>query len=451
MELEAIMDGLNKEQRAEMMNIVKELEGYLDEETIKYCAHIVNEYFDKGCHDSIFKVAQITKDKDKVRKFGNFMNTKSYRFEIKSVVKALEANAENPDFETLIGIADKNYTKLNFSYVPEAAAISQEYSSFVIDNIDKEGINFVARALCSSKGQTEEDQQSVFDLLKENMNRDDIIVFASNISRIAGFSSPGILGEFIDYVKKHEDCKDISTVARARYEIGFWNSNVKNYKEFLEEYIDHKDIGSIASGLVRIAQQHKEHPKAVMNTIELVKKNNDNPDIKYAVIALSNSVQGDNLGNFVDMYKIIEKYLDNNLKVVCEAIEDADSKLGLMSDKAYNAIKNSSNPKETTEKIASINYHIFEEKIEDVELRDNASYELLDEITSVHWLIEDIHDKRNEIHKKEIIDGFYSEMNRAISQGYDLKSKVGLLKQYCAEAKRKMMDEALDLMVMHNA
>lgn len=81
------------------------------------------------------------------------------------------------------------------------------------------------------------------------------------------------------------------------------------------------------------------------------------------------------------------------------------------------------------------------------EIKENE----LDLLENTMNFVLEIHKAREREHMLSLDDGFEAELNRVISQGVDYKSKVRNVRQYCAEVRQRVMDEAADLMVMHNA
>lgn len=89
-------------------------------------------------------------------------------------------------------------------------------------------------------------------------------------------------------------------------------------------------------------------------------------------------------------------------------------------------------------------------KIEDEDLKTHIGDDELEYIVHTVDLITEIHRKRGPGHYKMILDGYFAELNRAISQGNDDEEKVEMLKQYCEDVEKQIRENASDLMVMHD-
>lgn len=142
-------------------------------------------------------------------------------------------------------------------------------------------------------------------------------------------------------------------------------------------------------------------------------------------------------GHIGDIARIYDKYIDmfENLADMFEG----DYLHELTKDECYEHIVNSRNPAESFKEIMSTDYGTMKQKItEDFTYRDLR-------IVKETWnLVKNIHSKRDDKHIKEIEDGFYSELNRAVAQG----DKNRMLKIYCNEVKNQIRQNGKDLMVV---
>lgn len=117
----------------------------------------------------------------------------------------------------------------------------------------------------------------------------------------------------------------------------------------------------------------------------------------------------------------------------------------LLNKDLFEIIKNSN-----VEDIHSIwrgNYGKHLSAIEDKEFLKEITFKELKVIEPSYNLIINIHKDRSKYHEK-LISSFYEEMNRAISQGNDYKSKIKRLNEYCNQVKRQLMNNSEELMVV---
>lgn len=106
-------------------------------------------------------------------------------------------------------------------------------------------------------------------------------------------------------------------------------------------------------------------------------------------------------------------------------------------------------PLHNVKKVLVTGYSRFREQINDNELYDNISYDDLDKYMEVYDLLQNIHSKRNHKQITKIEWSYKDEMNRAVSQGSDLKSKIRYFRQYCREVKEQLKENASELMYEH--
>lgn len=147
--------------------------------------------------------------------------------------------------------------------------------------------------------------------------------------------------------------------------------------------------------------------------------------------------------------KVLNKY--NYSKYIMDAVEsmtgwlEEHHYLELIKDKAYKEISISGNPKKAIETILARDYASIQKEIS-VEL----SYRDLDLVKGVLDFIKEVHKERSDKAHKKIYDGFYRELNRAISQSKSYDKQVQNVRTYCREVQIKMKENIEDLMVITN-
>lgn len=156
--------------------------------------------------------------------------------------------------------------------------------------------------------------------------------------------------------------------------------------------------------------------------------------------------------SFLDL---IVMYKDNHLSEVCQGVmsayKDQDVNFDkLMKGKIWRAVHKSKDPRRYVTNLLVNAYKQIHKHIDDKKVRKSIGFEDLDYIISTKRLIEDVHEERDADDLDLILGGFYTEMNRAIDQGYGVKQKISNLHQYCKEVQAKMRDNAYELMVMVN-
>lgn len=155
------------------------------------------------------------------------------------------------------------------------------------------------------------------------------------------------------------------------------------------------------------------------------------------------------IGNVEYVIEALDKYIDE--------FEDFDTFISeldgqcyfqeLLSDDCYQKVSASKNPYEYMKKIVAKDYHDLRVNMDEGEI---LSYKDLDSVFETWQLVEEVHISREYEDLEKIEDGFYAELNRAMSQGSNDGQKRRNLKQYCREVRNKIRDNAADLMVMHD-
>lgn len=167
---------------------------------------------------------------------------------------------------------------------------------------------------------------------------------------------------------------------------------------------------------------------------------------KAAVSILENSEK-----DYYDFCCTLRKYYSNHIKEFIDLLNQrgviGDYKELRRSD-VYAKIENSNNPKRIIEKIYYKDYSSVRDNIQDDDVRNSISYNDMNNLVKMENFIHQIHKERKDDHRNQIVEGFYSELNRAIAQGGDLKQKISYVKQYCEEVRKKLKENTLELMVV---
>lgn len=162
-------------------------------------------------------------------------------------------------------------------------------------------------------------------------------------------------------------------------------------------------------------------------------------------------------GRALQVLEIFDRYRDNNWESFWRIISNYMGRLDkaqmhqLQNQKTYDKIKNAKNPYKTMLKIIENDYEALMLSLDDEDFALQLKYEDMDLVFETYKIIEEIHKKRSEEDRFDVHLGFYEELNRAISQGNNYKSKLKNMKQFCKEVQKAMKDNALDLMVVNNA
>lgn len=230
------------------------------------------------------------------------------------------------------------------------------------------------------------------------------------------------------------------------YAKGIVNNCKKNpIREFIEKHGTEKTIQSVLN------MRTKVMPDILDRAIEISGKY-ENSELLFEAL---NVVASKKNANTVETYcKIFEKYLDNNsgsfVKLILERKKvDAFDFDELLSDRCYNLVKKAKDPYEVINKIAIKFYSSIRNCIDDRKFAEKLDYNDLDILNSAGKFAIEIHKHKSSDLQWQIRKGFKNELNRAIAQGHDYKSKLQNLKRFCYEVKKGLRDNAYDLMVMH--
>lgn len=207
--------------------------------------------------------------------------------------------------------------------------------------------------------------------------------------------------------------------------------------------IQYKDNPLIIEPILRVLG-HFSGEKEYLRVIELFE--NVQYDAKVVAVALTASKKPE------VMIEICERYKDHR-QIICNSIlqkEEVCNMEDLLDSEVYHSIIGSKQPDKIIEKILCEEYYTVKSRIKDREVVANISYAEIDKIIETTDFIERIHSQRGPRSMENIRSGFYTEMNRAISQGRNYNQKLGMIHVYCSEVKQRIMDNASELMVVTN-
>lgn len=113
----------------------------------------------------------------------------------------------------------------------------------------------------------------------------------------------------------------------------------------------------------------------------------------------------------------------------------------LLSDKGYDEVK-----KNGLKSVALKHYSLIRKNVREHSVLAKLSYPDMDSISKAYNAVMAVHRERKTRDRNEITEGFFAEMNRAISQGTDTESKIQMLKTYGRDVQDKMKTNAGELM-----
>lgn len=251
------------------------------------------------------------------------------------------------------------------------------------------------------------------------------------------------IGKVLSPIKLKSNVNQYLKIARSTYEDQYLKMN-----EMLEKYGEDMKI-PILNALSRNAGSF--NASVMYKMIEFF-------DREIDITAVGRMYVTKNLTNSSNVAKqwidIVEMYSDNKAwwNYYDKNYASLQGRLGIIDTeellrlRAYNAIKNGSD----VAKIVNGESKKGIDKIRDEEVRDNASYSDLKLVENTWNFVKQIHTGRKTSQRKEIERAFKCELERAMSQGCDLKSKIKNLRQFCYDVKKQMKDNASDLMVVTN-
>lgn len=243
--------------------------------------------------------------------------------------------------------------------------------------------------------------------------------------------------------------KTISNIRKCNGDVNLINALIT-----ASEHLSPNDIGTLSE----FAADNLDHLEDIAEAIRFNGKKRhtafklyeyfDKNGIKGVDFLQYFPIWGRNIDEKVMLFDILEKYLDNKYEDVLGILNNhmrfyKTNLNEMLTDRAYEAIKIDHT---IIPKILVGNYERYASEILDEEFGKKANYADLDLLIETYKLIEGIHEKRNPGKFEKIEVGFYDEMNRAISQGYDFQSKRKMFRQYCTDVQRAMKDNVEELM-----
>lgn len=233
------------------------------------------------------------------------------------------------------------------------------------------------------------------------------------------------------------------------YEKNIYNDELRRYAKILSatnnksEVLDFFSRNANREGLnvVRsLIEGIKEYSDNVISaSLELFDKYMSEKRFKKLGLIYRNALGGNTTEMLV---KVIDKYyehLDDFYQSIDFSNRIVESQLReLLTDKAYEAINKCSNKKKMFRRLITKDYS-FRESI-----KAEVSYDDLDVVDKTWDQIHAIYMNKDLEYTRVIRKGFYSELNRAISQGDVSKN----LRQYCKEVRDKIREHADELMVI---
>lgn len=118
----------------------------------------------------------------------------------------------------------------------------------------------------------------------------------------------------------------------------------------------------------------------------------------------------------------------------------------MINDKAYEAITKSPDPKNTVKRILINDYEDMVNKIKDSEFREEIKYSDFEVVIKTFSCVREIHKNKRMSLYNRVTNGFYEELNRAISQSNTYRGKIRNLRQYCNEVNKKLKEFGMELM-----
>lgn len=170
----------------------------------------------------------------------------------------------------------------------------------------------------------------------------------------------------------------------------------------------------------------------------------DEEDYAMVPIVLQLTVSMDLKDDYNRMLYCLKKYVDNHGMDLVQAIYDIRTKrrdadyFEVYRDDVYEEIKESKDRVELFNRILKNDYSSIRKALGDEFSRDEMDY-----VVKARDFVKQIHKQRLYPESKTIMEGFYSELKRAIDQD---GSRVENLKQYCKEVIDKIGQEANELM-----
>lgn len=222
--------------------------------------------------------------------------------------------------------------------------------------------------------------------------------------------------------------------------------SIRDCKETFENFGNYKFVNKSIISVVMFG-------KVPNHVIAFYKRNIHKQIDKAAQIIWRNApMSKKNIKHFTTLVMVLEKYIDHLDvfgKVPLEVNKHSDLR-ELYMDATFEKIINSNKPNELVKRILSNNYSEIKGKI-NATFEKELNYDDLDKLNSCYQLVKGIHKDRKQGDMWKIDEGFFGELNRALSQGYYVKDRKKLFHQYCNEVSAKMRENAHELMVVNNA
>lgn len=198
--------------------------------------------------------------------------------------------------------------------------------------------------------------------------------------------------------------------------------------------------GSVVNIIIEVA---KDNPKLVLKTAKVISKCKHKDDQFFD--ALNCSTDQDEL--FEDILEAYEMFSG-----ICEKdITDEILNVRFSELDFANLIQNYDkvvNESEYPADLLESGYAMCRYKIKEAGFRRKATHRDLDIVKNTYEFIASIHKNRKSDQHIEIRSCFYSELNRAISQGKGYLEKKAMLREYCNEVKARIKQDAEELMLV---
>lgn len=208
-------------------------------------------------------------------------------------------------------------------------------------------------------------------------------------------------------------------------------------KEMMDErtlkFIDSKKVDTVYA--IRLVGHFANNN--LFRVINLIEKMEDSLSVRTVARALPLAKDLDTA------LKVYEKYGANDhishVIITSEGLYDLSV---LLKDDVYEAVQKDPN---IIVKYLCDKYGILRTRIKDQEFANDISFGDMDLIDETYSLVESIHGERKKFYV-ELREGFYKELNRAIDQGRNFKSKSRNVRRYCNEVQSKIKQRAEELM-----
>lgn len=287
------------------------------------------------------------------------------------------------------------------------------------------------------------------------MNLEDIIAQIKGKSNLDNFTHQ----ELMQRIPRGKNGLKLARMLR-------WYAGKPGYKEVVDELYTYQNQDKVPPWLgdVRIVNTcskfQGEIREAVVKTLICSIRNHDKHCLKvsdfikeyrsekpefYLALTRSMVFSKEFVDNVMEAYRTFKGICEDEISyLICNKnVGDLDFD-GLLNN--ADQIKDGKLVEEIlTTDLAQYRFHIYDDVF-----RRQASFSDLRKIKETYELVMDIHRDRKNPHRGEIMNGFKSELNRAIDQGYDINQKSKMLELYCKEVKKEIRNRAEELMVVTN-